>query len=250
MTWVQPHMTNQNTDPDNCKNSTLNNFKNSAIATTIAELFTLPICTTKTVYQNNNLLTIRATVKLIYNNGGIMAFYSASLPSVGGQVFSTASKYSLYNALNTHCTDNKFICGSLSGILVSTITHVFDVIKVHIQMQDNLTCKISENPYKLLVSGYKWTFAKAGIAGPIFFPLNEFLKETTNNVLISAVTTSIVTSTLMHPLDYFKTRSIYGNEIDIGKPFKGLSLNLMRTVPHFVIVMSIIDLLGGTHMMI
>ena len=45
----------------------LENFKNSAIATAIAEVATLPICTIKTNYQNTNSTSIIQTIKNIYN---------------------------------------------------------------------------------------------------------------------------------------------------------------------------------------
>lgn len=220
------------------------NFKNSAIATATAEFLTLPICTTKTVYQNNHMKSIGQAFGSIYRTQGIIGFYKASIPSITGQVFTTASKYSLYNHLKTHWINNSLLCGALSGVLVSTISHTADVVKVHMQMNSTeLLQKILNNPIKTLYSGYRWTFIKAGITGPLFFPLNDYFKHKTNSVFFGSLITSVISTTLMQPLDYFKTRSMYGNQIDTKNLFKGLSLNLMRVVPHFVIVMTTIDYL-------
>lgn len=223
-------------------------FTKSAIATGVAELFTLPICTTKTVYQNSGFNSIYDASISIYRNRGIIGFYKASIPSVGGQVFSTASKWTLYNKINSIYPDNKFINGMISGISVSTVTHIADVIKVHIQMDSkNLLNKINRNPFSTLYSGYKWTFIKASISGPLFFPLCEYFKEKTNSVFIGSMFASIIGCVFMQPIDYFKTRSMYGNKIDLKNPFKGLSLNLMRVVPHFIIVMTVMDKLSNTN---
>lgn len=62
------------------------------------------------------------------------------------------------------------------------------------------------------------------------------------NILIAIISTIIIT-----PVDYLKTFVIANNNkgsIDAfrGNPFKGLSLNLLRIVPHFTIMMTICDL--------
>lgn len=217
-------------------------FIKSSIATATAELCTLPICTAKTVYQNSHFKSISEAFIFIYKDRGIAGFYKASIPSIGGQVFSTASKWTLYNNINSKYPNTKFINGMISGILVSTITHTADVIKVHMQMNSkNLIDKISKNPINTLYSGYKWTFIKSSISGPLFFPLFQFFKDKTNSVFLGSLFASIIGCIGMQPIDYFKTRSMYGNKIDLINPFKGLSINLMRVVPHFIIVMTVMD---------
>jgi hypothetical protein len=68
----------------------------SAIAASVAEIITLPICTTKTNYQNTNSNSIISTLKDIHNKSGIRGFYRASIPAITGQAFATSSKYALY----------------------------------------------------------------------------------------------------------------------------------------------------------
>ncbi len=98
---------------------------NSAIATGIAELITLPICTIKTNHQNTNQQQVRSTINQMYKKGGIKIFYSASVSATLSQMLSTSSKYFLYRNLEAseYKFSNKFINGTISGVLSSLITH-------------------------------------------------------------------------------------------------------------------------------
>ena len=112
-------------------------FINSSTATILAEIATLPICTTKINFQNGTHINIRSTILSIYNTRGIKGFYKASLPSVSGQVLSIVSKYTLYrklNEINNSHWSMKYLNGILCGLAVSLITHPLDVIKVNMQM--------------------------------------------------------------------------------------------------------------------
>lgn len=223
-------------------------FINSAIATTLAEFITLPICTTKTNFQNGKHKNIKEAFIDIYKTRGMKGFYSASLPSVGGQVLSTALKYTIYKKLNTINNGHwsmKYLNGMICGISVSLITHPIDAIKVHMQMgSKDIIKKFSLN---FFYSGYRWTFIKMCVSGPLFFPLCDYFKEKTNSIFIGSLMASVVATTVMQPVDYLKTRGLYGNN-DIPKPrilFRGLSLNLLRVVPHFTIVMTTINYLNN-----
>lgn len=225
----------------------LSDFINSSLATTLAEIVTLPICTTKTNFQNGTYKNIRTTISSIYNSRGIKGFYKASFPSVSGQVLSTASKYTVYrklNEINNSHWSMKYLNGILCGLSVSLITHPLDAIKVHMQMDTKELMK--KFSLKFFYSGYKWSFIKTCISGPLFFPLCDFCKEETGSIFYGSMMASIIATTIMHPVDYFKTRGLYGNDIIFGIKswFRGLSLNLMRIVPHFIIVMTTIDYLN------
>ena len=69
----------------------------------------------------------------------------------------------------------------------------------------------------------------------------------TENAISASFMSAIISTTIMHPIDYLKTRHIYGLPLYSGfNPFnyyKGLALNLARIVPHFVITMTTIDTL-------
>jgi hypothetical protein len=75
-------------------------------ATFIAEIITLPICTIKTIYQNNNHLNTVQTIQKIYSENKLKGFFNASKPAIISQIISTTSKYIFYKkypkSLTTH----------------------------------------------------------------------------------------------------------------------------------------------------
>nr|QZX42720.1 mitochondrial carrier [Mimivirus sp.] len=230
--------------------SNQNNIINSAIATGIAEIMTLPICTIKTNYQNTNSTSMYQTIKHIYNQGGIQAFYRASPAAIMSQIFSTSSKYFLYKWFEKQNIpySNKILNGLMSGIISSLLTHPIDTIKIHLQMNANLKNEFKIHGPKLLYRGYSKTFGKAAIGSCLFFPIYDKIYENIGNSLTASMMSAIISATIMQPLDYLKTRHIYGLSLyqgyNIKYYYKGLFLNLFRVVPHFMIVMTTIDYLN------
>jgi peptidase E len=85
----------------------------------------------------------------------------------------------------------------------------------------------------------------------LFFPLTDtFMNLTNNNIIISSAGSAIISTTVMQPFDLLKTKQLSGiNKLysyNIMDYYKGLSLNLFRVVPHFMITMSCIELLKNT----
>lgn len=231
-------------------NDNLSNIINSSIATAFAEFITLPICTIKTNYQNvynmKDKVRIMNISKNIYNMYGIKGFYRASYPAISGQIFSTMSKYTLYRYFDnsqTYPIKNKFLNGMTAGIISSIVTHPLDVIKVNMQMNKNLIMN-----FKNIYRGYSKTFLKISVSSSIFFPLYDTIKQKINNPLIASSTSALVATIIMHPIDYLKTRHMSGMPLYDGcNPityYRGLSINLLRIIPHFVITMQIIELLN------
>ena len=231
---------------NNSQSSPLHNIIYSSTATAIAELLTLPICTVKTNFQNITDMKFKPSLtfvtKDIYYRGGVKAFYAASFPAIAGQIVSTTSKYTLYRYLDenkTYPVKNKFLNGMTAGVISSSITHPLDVVKVHMQMQKPIFQSIN------LYRGYSKTFAKIVISSTLFFPLYDIFKQHFNNSTLSAGSSAVVTTICMHPVDYLKTRHMAGLQLYQGwNPltyYRGLSLNLMRIVPHFVITMQVIE---------
>jgi hypothetical protein len=225
--------------------SSLDRAINSAVATGVAEIITLPICTIKTVYQNTDSKSILQTVKHIYNTRGIPGFYKASVPAISSQIFSSSLKYVFYRKLEDENLPhtNKFINGALSGAMASIFTHPIDVIKVHWQMGDTLPI---HSP-KIFYRGYSKTITKATVSASLYFPLTDYFKTHTDNIAIASLCSAVISIMVTHPIDYLKTRHIYGLSLFEGwNPityYKGLSLNMARILPHFVIMMTGIDLM-------
>jgi hypothetical protein len=87
----------------------------------------------------------------------------------------------------------------------------------------------------LLYRGY----SKVLVGSLLFFYLYDFINDKVSNAFISS---------FMSAIDYLKVKHVYNSShTEIYKSkliFKGLSLNLLRVVPHFTIIMVGIDLLG------
>lgn len=226
------------------------NLFNSAIATGIAEFVTLPACTIKTNYQNTNSLSITKTTKEIYGKYGVRGFYSASFPAISSQIISTSSKYVFYRYLEDQQFQysNKVLNGIASGVTSSLITHPIDVIKIHWQMNDPLAPKLKENGIKLMYRGYSKTFSKVCLASSLFLPIFDYCKQITDSAFLASACSAVISTSVMHPVDFLKTRHVYGKQLFIGwNPllyYKGISINLLRIVPHFVIVMTTIEYLN------
>ena len=99
----------------------------SIMGSAIAEIATLPICTTKTIYQANpKSVSILTVAKNIYQKGG---FYKGALPAFWAQIFSSSSKIVLYNFFinNWHPQLDtyhfKYIC---LRYIISRFDHVYN----------------------------------------------------------------------------------------------------------------------------
>jgi Mitochondrial carrier protein. len=218
----------------------LKNLISPMVGTTVAELVMVPICTLKTNYQNTNL-SLFETFKQIYKRDGIKAFYASSYQSCISQILTTTSKYFLYRTLTEKY--NVFISGLISGISVSLATHPFDVVRVHRQM-GILTNKFwLENP-KVLYRGYSKTLLKTSFAAILYLPMYDTFKSRMSPFYAS-LASSIVSSLVLCPIDYLKTRHVYGLKLFESKNplnyYRGLSLYLLRIVPHFTITMAVIE---------
>jgi len=216
----------------------------SCVATSIAEIATLPICTVKTNYQNTTGKSITAVTKDILRQYGVRGFYNASGWGIASQTLSTSSKYTLYKILTPY-TDNSFVAGAISGALSSMMTHPFDVVKVHYQMHTPFLPEFRKHGPFILYRGYSKTLPKAVLGSVMFFPLYDKFNLLVGNNIVAAVMSATVATTILQPIDYMKTRHIYGQVVFSGwnpRPyFKGLSINLLRVVPHFMMIMTIIE---------
>lgn len=230
---------------------TIRNLGNSVIAATCAELITLPICALKTNYQNTASNSIISTFIKIKQTSGIKGFYNASLPAISSQAFSTSIKYCIYKRLIKEFSDEspgldkRFLCGTTSGLISTIFTHPIDVIKIHMQMRKSFITELKKEGLFLFGRGYSKTLSKILIASTLYLPLMDYFTERTGNIYSGAILSSIISTTCVHPLDYLKTRHVYNLPLYTGlNPmiyYKGLSLNLLRIVPHFTIMMAIIS---------
>ncbi len=255
-------------------NKTLNNIVNSAIGTLVAEIVTLPICTLKTVYQNNPTFTILDTYKHIYNHHySYRGFFQASSPAIISQIISTSSKYSAYefikNIRNENIIEdninivreknsiiillNNSINGIIGGLIGSIVTHPFDLWKNFVQRNESYTIhlKNSSKNIKLFISnglyqGYTGSIAKNIVLYASLFPLFDYYQTLTPHFWLASLGTTLSVSLLIQPFDYYKVVSMANNQGKINKnPFRGFSLLLGRSVPHLFITMSLTKFLNN-----
>jgi hypothetical protein len=217
----------------------------------VAELFTLPICTLKSNYQNSNsdsaIRTFKSMVQISkteYNGNYFKVFYKASVPAVTSQVFSTTSKLALYRKFDEH-SPYKIANGAAAGFFVSLITHPIDRIKIHLQMASSKTTLNNSQMYNGIYTGYSKTFTKTIIGGMLYYPLYDYIKSYNFTPFQSSFISSVISTLALHPFDYMKTRHMYNLPWFAGynplSYMKGVHLNLIRIVPHFVIIMTLID---------
>ena len=230
----------------------------SSIATIIAEILTLPICTVKTIYQTNlKYKSIIDVCKVTYKNRGLLGFYNASLPAIASQTVSTSTKFTSYMFLRSvrHIAPddimNNIINGIGAGIISSVFTHPFDVIKIHKQNGLSFSYELKRHGLSLFYRGWSKSLSKSIILTSIIFPMYDFYKFKIKNILVAAALSSITATVILQPIDYLKVRHISGEKLyqsnmglisTIRYFYRGFHVNLSRVIPHFTITMSLIDL--------
>lgn len=256
-------------------NKTLNNILHSAIGTLVAEIVTLPICTLKTVYQNNPTFNILDTYKHIYNtNHSYRGFFQASSPAIISQIVSTSSKYSAYEFIknirnknivkddNTNIVgekNNKIILlnnsinGIIGGLMGSVVTHPFDLWKNFVQRNESYIQHLQKykKNIKLFISnglyqGYTGSIAKNIVLYASLFPLFDYYQSLTPHFWLASFGTTLSVSLLIQPFDYYKVVKMANNQGKIIKnPFRGFTLLLARSIPHLFITMSLTKFLNN-----
>lgn len=218
----------------------VNNLVASSVATGLAELITIPICTVKTNYQTRSN-GITETVKNIYKYRGVRGFYSASKFAVPAQVFSTSGKYTLYQ-LGRSDDIPPIPAGILSGLVVSSMTHPIDFWRIAYQRKEKPDFS---QGWTIIYRGYSKSITKVIVASSLFLPIYDLTKERIHHPFLASLTSALVSTVLIQPIDYIKTRNVAGvpwyQGLNPTVYFRGCSLNLLRVVPHFTIVMTVTE---------
>jgi hypothetical protein len=232
-------------------------FVSSAIGSFLAELVTLPLCTIKTVYQNDIKLNIKNTIENIYKNHGLKGFYQAATPAIISQVASTSIKFGFYEKIKiyrkTEKDDiiNNSINGMLGGLFGSIITHPIDVWKNYNQRGLSYFNFVKEYSKKnglkdihknILYIGYTGSIGKNIALYSSLFPIYDFytkLLEDKKYKFISPIATTLTVSLIIQPFDYYKTVKMANNQTI--QYTRGLSLMIARSIPHFWITMNITE---------
>jgi hypothetical protein len=231
----------------------MDTFKTSILASSIAEIITLPICTIKTIYQTNlKYASIKSAAAEIYRSRGIAGFYNSSAWAVLSQTTSTATKFTAYSYFQIYRKtpqENLFgnmINGMMSGIISTIFVHPIDVVKVHKQNNFNFLKELKLVGPKLFYRGSSKSLTKNIILTSLIFPFYDFYKYHIKNIYIASICSAITASLILHPIDYLKIRQIsdqqlYPKNSGIRYYYRGFHINLMRVIPHFMITMACIE---------
>lgn len=215
----------------------------------VAEIIVLPICTIQTVYQTQTNLNKPTSVVDCFKqikSSGYKNFYKSSTPAILSQIVSNGSKYTIYNIIknyrqnDTKDIKNNCINGMVGGMLSVIFTQPLDNIKTKMQKYNTIV-KSDFNP-KNIYGGWKQAISKNLMLGALLFPINDFIGSYTS-IPTAAILTSIVITPIIHPIDLLKRRAMVNQPLWLGwnpRPYyRGIHLNLLRCVPHFMITMVI-----------
>lgn len=222
------------------------NLISNAVGTGVAEIVTLPICAVKTNYQTDvGNMSVKQVVAKIYRTSGIRGFYSASVPAFSAQVINATGKYTGYNYLKETTSLPTPLCGLISGTLVSVITHPFDFIRISWQRNVMVVDEIKQRGPTVFYRGYTKNISKVVVGTMTYLPIYDKLKELQFGQYQASFLTAVISTTLLQPIDYAKTVNIAGGNwwhgLKIQNYFKGYHVNMMRIVPHFMIMMAVTE---------
>jgi hypothetical protein len=230
----------------------LRNFAIGCVSTAIAEISTIPICTTKTVYQTSNHATIRQSVSHIIERNGLRGFFTSAPIASTNQVISQSLKYSLFYFLlgeqNYHKSPEnhtpfykKVFAGVGAGVIVSIVSHPVDICRVIIQRNESIKYEFMNHGWRRFYFGIHTNWLKVCISSSCFMPIFKVCEEQGLSAFNSSLVSAAVSTVIMHPVDYIKTMKMANKPIQITKQIftKGLSIHLLRIIPHFVMTMTI-----------
>mgnify|MGYP000985762830 CR=1 FL=1 len=137
--------------------------------------------------------------------------------------------------------DNSFIAGLTTGISQIVIGHPLDTIKVNLQNNSyNYTNYNYKNlNFKNLYKGISYPLFTNSFITSIQFGVFNTLRNKDNSLLMSSVGSGIFTGVITTPIDRFKIKKQISAAKIYYKPFKGITLSLLREIPANIIYFNI-----------
>jgi hypothetical protein len=126
----------------------------------------------------------------------------------------------------------KFIPGFKMGFVRSIISHPFEMLKLKTQMN------INNNLFKNLFKGLHLSILSNSFERGIQFYYFEDIKKKTNNILLSSLYASLISTTISLPYNVILLRkNILNNSVNINKKvlFKSGSLEYSRNISGSII---------------
>jgi hypothetical protein len=222
-----------------------------------AELFATPLSTIKTNYQtSNDDRSIIKVAKDIYIKHGVFGFYNSVIPAVFARLVSSFVKFLIYSEIKyyrkTSDNDllNNMLNGCTTGVLSSFAVHPIDVITNYLQRQETINNSLFKR--NILYAGFSQTLVRNLVLYSILFPVFDYSKYyTDNNIILSCLITTAISSSILQPVEYLRTNlmagQLKGGIINSLKNFKscwkGWYINYFSNATHFTISMYIMHYL-------
>ena len=232
-------------------------FFSNAVAITVAH----PIDVVKSRFQINNNSASNIT-SFIWKTNGLKGFFRGLTPNIGTYPVFWAIFFQTKN-INMDIFENnllnKFTSSYISGNIASTFTNPLFVLKTRFQVKNNSRLDIIRDltkNKKMLLKGLPSTYINNLKLG-VQFPLYDYLKDKTNNILFSSFSSKFICSSIFYPLDLIRViqRSTnqkltikdiaintYKNKGFFGF-YKGLVLYNSVSILNFTIMMSLLEIL-------
>ena len=172
-----------------------------------------PFDTTKVLIQNNKPF-LGLPVKHYYRGW--------KFPLICSSIFS-CTVFPMYD-YSIQYTDNYWISGLLSGIVVSPLVFALDTFKIKRQINKPITMDLLKPMH-----GFWSTTARETLAMTVYFGTYKSLKENGYNPMISGAAAGLVNWTTTYPLDVIHSRQIAQHitikeAVQRGSLWKGFSV--------------------------
>jgi hypothetical protein len=172
--------------------------------------------------------------------------------ATGYQVTSTVAKYTFYNMIkNYRGTDqrdirNNILNGGMAGVMSTCFIQPFDVAKINQQQGISFVQLLKEHGSKVMFRGLPANLTRSVGTTALVFPTYDFYNSYLHNYWLASFGAAITSCTILQPVDYIKVRQVSGLPLFQGynllNYYRGFHLNLLRTVPHFMLAMGITEM--------
>lgn len=193
-----------------------------------------PLDTIKVRYIERKDKSIINCVKYIKKTGYKNFYKGVSVPILGS-VFSGAQCFYTFSLFKNY-TNNDFLAGALSGVVLSLTEGPSDAIKTRMQISPNADyVKTIHNLWlkKELTKGLGATIIRNSFSTGVFFSSYTYTKKTLSkksyneytNILVAGSVAGSLSWGLNYPMDNIKTRL----QTDTGNKYKGILDCLKKT---------------------
>ncbi len=228
---TEPKMFMNNPNPNPKPNPLPKSFVSGLIAGSIGAFAVYPIDVVKTRMQNQNNITNKLykngwdCCKQLWKQTGIKAFYRGCVPQMIGVAPEKAVKLFAYSYITADSKDklsHHILGGLVAGASQVMITCPYEMIKINLQMNNNINYNTLLNINKLYTGASACFLRDIPFSG-IYFPTYWYLKEQVGlNPFIAGTISGIPAAFLCTPADVIKTRmqTLRNNQLEQFKSVK------------------------------